>query len=64
MSVVSINQHRDAYLHVPDPGALAAELPSRSVEFFQPRLYAVRRAFPVMRRPELHVYAAGSRSCS
>ena len=26
----------DAYLHVPDPDALAAELLSRGVEFFQP----------------------------
>jgi len=26
----------DAYLHVPDPDALAAEFSSRNVEFFQP----------------------------
>ena len=26
----------DAYLHVPDPGALAAEFSSRNVEFFTP----------------------------
>jgi catechol 2,3-dioxygenase-like lactoylglutathione lyase family enzyme len=26
----------DAYLHVPDPDALAAEFASRNVEFFQP----------------------------
>lgn len=26
----------DAYLHVPDPDAVAAEFASRSVEFFQP----------------------------
>ena len=26
----------DAYLHVPDPDALAAEFTSRNVEFFQP----------------------------
>ena len=26
----------DAYIHVPDPGALAAEFSSRNVEFFQP----------------------------
>lgn len=26
----------DAYLHVPDPDALAAEFQSRNVEFFQP----------------------------
>ena len=26
----------DAYLHVPDPDALAAEFPSRNVEFFKP----------------------------
>ena len=26
----------DAYLHVPDPDALAAEFSSRDVEFFQP----------------------------
>jgi len=26
----------DAYLHVPDPDALAAEFQSRDVEFFQP----------------------------
>jgi catechol 2,3-dioxygenase-like lactoylglutathione lyase family enzyme len=26
----------DAYLHVPDPDALAAELSSRNVEFFRP----------------------------
>ena len=27
---------RDAYLQVPDPDALAAELSSRNVEFFEP----------------------------
>ena len=26
----------DAYLHVPDPDALAAEFSSRNVEFFEP----------------------------
>ena len=26
----------DAYLHVPDPDALAAEFSSRNVQFFQP----------------------------